>query len=79
MIPAVQRIKMGADRAGQLAHVWADEFTVHVLIGGQLVKTVPSCLNAEDLATLKMRGASPAGPPPQHPLRRRPAPCPAAR
>ena len=67
VIPAVQRIKMGAERAGQLAHVWADEFTVHVLIGGQLVKTVPSCLDAEDLATLKMRGASPAGPPPAAP------------
>jgi len=67
VIPAVQRIKMGAQRAGQLAHVWADEFTVHVLIGGQLVKTVPSCLDAEDLATLKLRGASPAGPPPAAP------------
>jgi Integrase core domain len=51
VIPSVQRIKMGAGRAGQLAHVWADEFTVHVLIGGQLIKTVPSSLNAEDLAT----------------------------
>ena len=67
VIPAVQRIKMGTARAGQLAHVWADEFTVHVLIGGQLVKTVPSSLNAEDLATLKMRGAVPAGPPPAAP------------
>jgi transposase InsO family protein len=67
VIPAVQRIKMGAERAGQLAHVWADEFTVHVLIGGQLVKTVPSSLNAEDLATLKMRGAAAAGPPPAGP------------
>ena len=67
VLPAVQRIKLGPARAGQLAHVWADEFTVHVLIGGQLVKTVPSSLNAEDLATLKMRGASPAGPPPAAP------------
>jgi len=67
VLPAVQRIKLGPARAGQLAHVWADEFTVHVLIGGQLVKTVPSSLDAEDLATLKMRGASPAGPPPAAP------------
>jgi hypothetical protein len=67
VIPAVQRIKMGAQRAGQLAHVWADEFSVHVLIGGQLVKTVPSSLDAEDLATLRMRGATPAGPPPAAP------------
>ena len=49
--PAVQRIRMGAERVGQLAYLWAGEFTVHVLIGGQLVKTVPSSLNAEDLAT----------------------------
>jgi len=67
VLPAVQRIKMGAAQAGQMAHVWADEFTVHVLIGGQLVKTVPSGLAAEDLATLKMRGAAPAGPPPAAP------------
>jgi transposase InsO family protein len=67
VIPAVQRIKMGSARAGQLAHVWVDEYTVHVLIGGQLVKTVPSGLDAEDLATLKMRGARPAGPPPAAP------------
>jgi transposase InsO family protein len=67
VLPAVQRIKMGAARAGQLAHVRADEFTVHVLIGGQLVKTLPSSLSAEDLATLTMRGASPAGPPPAAP------------
>jgi hypothetical protein len=60
----MQRIKMGTARAGQLAHVWADEFTVYVLIGGQLVKTVPSSLDAEDLATLRVRGARPAGPPP---------------
>ena len=79
VIPAVQRIKMGPARAGQLAHVWADEFTVHVLIGGQLVKTVPSSLNAEDLATLKMRGARPAGPPPAAPAPATAARCRAAR
>ena len=67
----MQRIKLGSARAGQLAHVWADEFTVHVLIGGQLIKTVPSSLDAEDLATLKMRGASPAGPPPAAPAPRK--------
>ena len=57
----MQRIKLGARRAEQFAHVWADEFTVHVLIVGQLVKTVPSSLDAEDLATLKMRCARPGG------------------
>jgi len=78
VIPEVQRIKMGAERAGQVAYVWADEFTVHVLIGGQPIKTVPSSLDAEDLATLKMRGASPAGPRPQPPRPAKPEHCPAA-
>ena len=67
VILAVRRIKLGVERTGQLARQWADQFTVHVLIGGPLVKTVPSILNAEDLATLKVRGASPAGPPPAAP------------
>jgi len=67
VILAVRRIKLGVERTGQLARQWADQFTVHVLIGGLLVKTVPSILNAEDLATLKVRGASPAGPPPAAP------------
>ncbi len=64
VIPRVQRIRMGAGRAGQRAHIWADELSVHVLIGGHLVKTVPSSLTAGHLAELRMRGASPAGPPP---------------
>ena len=67
VLPRVQRLKMGPALAGQVARVWADEFTVHVLIGGQLVKTVPSSLDAEDLAELRMRGAAPAGPPPAMP------------
>jgi transposase InsO family protein len=67
VIPAVQRIRMGAGRAGQKAHVWADEHSVHILIDGQLVRTVPSNLDVNDLHTLKMRGALPAGPPPAAP------------
>jgi hypothetical protein len=64
VIPSVQRISMGPNRGGQRAHVWVDEYTVHILIDGELVKTVPSNLNAEDLRDLSMRGARPAGPPP---------------
>ena len=67
VLPRVQRLKMGPALAGQAARVWADEVTVHVSIGGQLVKTVPSSLDAEDLAELRMRGAAPAGPPPAMP------------
>lgn len=32
VLSAVQRIRMGAERRGQRAHVWADEHSVHVLI-----------------------------------------------
>ena len=67
VIPRVQRIRMGADRAGQRAHLWADEMSVHVQVDGKLIKTVPSNLTADDLEELRMRGASPAGPPPATP------------
>ena len=67
VLPRVQRLKLGLALAGQVARVWADEVTVHVTVGGQLVKTVPSGLDAEDLAELRMRGAAPAGPPPATP------------
>ncbi|MEU1276351.1 IS481 family transposase [Streptomyces sp. NPDC005799] len=64
LLPRVQRIGLGTALAGQLAHVWADEHSVHILIGGQHVRTVASNLNAENLDELRMRGANPAGPPP---------------
>jgi hypothetical protein len=37
VIPSIQRIRVGAERAGQLAHVWVDERSVHISIGGDLV------------------------------------------
>jgi transposase InsO family protein len=67
VLPRVQRLKMSQALAGQVARIWADEVTVHVTIGGQLAKTVPSSLGPEDLAELRMRGAAPAGPPPAMP------------
>lgn len=67
VLTAVQRIRMGTQRGGQRAHVWADEHSIHVLIDGELVKTVPSNLTADDLHHLRMRGALPAGPPPAAP------------
>ena len=70
---------MGAERAGQRAHVWADEITVHVLIGGQLVKTVPSSLTPR---TWPRCGCAARARPGRRPRTRRrpgPVPCPAAR
>jgi transposase InsO family protein len=78
VIPTIQRIRMGTDHAGQLAHVCADEHSVHICAGGQLIKTVPSNLNAEDLHHLRMRGARPAGPPPAAAAAKRFAGLPAA-
>jgi hypothetical protein len=76
VLPRVQRLKLGPALAGRVARVWADEVTVHVLIDGQLVKTVPSSLDAENLAELRMRGAAPAGPPPALPAPARAAALP---
>jgi hypothetical protein len=77
VLPRAQRLKMGPALAGQAARVWADEITVHVTVAGQLLKTVPSALDAEDLAELRMRGAAPAGPPPAMPAPARAAALPA--
>jgi hypothetical protein len=70
VLPRTQRIKMGPAYAGQLAHVWADEHSVHILIGGHLVRTLPSNLSTEDIDELRLRGAVPAGPPPADPAAR---------
>jgi hypothetical protein len=67
VLPRVQRLKMGQAMARQVARVWADEVTVHVTVAEQFAKTVPSSLDAEDLAELRMRGAALAGPPPATP------------
>ncbi|MBN9097950.1 MAG: IS481 family transposase [Pseudonocardia sp.] len=64
VLPRVQRVRMSTTDAGRLAHVWADEHSIHILLGAQLVKTVASNLAPADLAELRMRGAAPAGPPP---------------
>lgn len=65
VIPAVQRLRLGVGRAGQRAHVWADELNIHIVIDGVLVKTAASHLSAADLTELLMRGAHLAGPSPQ--------------
>ncbi|MFJ1530882.1 integrase core domain-containing protein [Streptomyces mirabilis] len=67
IIPSVQRIRLGAERAGLRARMWVDESTVHVLVNGEVVNPVPSNLDAEHLHQLKLRGARPAGPPPALP------------
>ena len=78
--PARNASRWVAARGGQHAHVWADENSVHIIIDGELVKTVPSNLNADDLHELRMRGAQPAGPHPRAPRPSPPRPrCPPGR
>lgn len=67
VLPRVQRIRMGQALAGRLVRVWVDQRSVHLLYQGQLVKTVPSNLSADDLHELRHRGAQPAGPQPAPP------------
>jgi transposase InsO family protein len=58
--------------AGRTLTVWADQRTVHLLLDGEVLRTVASRLRPEDLQRLSMRGARPAGPPPARgALRRR--------
>ena len=64
-VPApTQGIRMGPQHTGQLAHVQADEHSVHIRVGGVLVKAAASNLAPADLSVLRLRGARPAGPPP---------------
>ncbi|MFF3159058.1 IS481 family transposase [Streptomyces sp. NPDC057910] len=67
VLPRVQRVRLGKEYAGRRARVWADEQTVHIVIDGELVRSVASCLDASNLHELSMRGAVRAGPPPAAP------------
>jgi len=62
-----QQFWLGPQRAGQPVTLWIDTTTVHLSIGGQHLKTVPSRLSSLDLSRLRVDGARPAGPPPAHP------------
>ena len=52
---------------GRAARLWTGLDRVHVLLDGYRVKTLPSRLDARDLARLAAGGATPAGPPPLPP------------
>jgi len=61
---AGQQIWLGPALAGRTIRLWAGLDRVHVLLDGYRVKTLPSRLDARDLARLAAAGAQPAGPPP---------------
>jgi transposase InsO family protein len=61
---AGQQIWLGPAMTGRTVRLWAGLDRVHVLLDGFRVKTLPSRLDARDLARLAAAGARPAGPPP---------------
>ena len=63
-----RRAPAGASpRPGRTVRLWAGLDQVHVLLNGHRIKTLPSRLDARDLARLTAAGAQPAGPPPLPP------------
>ena len=64
---AGQQIWLGPALAGRTIRIWAGLDRVHVLLDGHRVKTLPSRLDAADLARLTVNGAVAAGPPPLPP------------
>jgi hypothetical protein len=64
---AGQQIWLGPAMTGRMTRIWADTRRVHVLAGGHRIKTLPSRLDARDLARLRANGAVPAGAPPLPP------------
>ena len=61
---AGQQIWLGPVMTGRTVRLWAGLDRVHVLLDGYRIKTLPSRLDARDLARLAAAGARPAGPPP---------------
>jgi transposase InsO family protein len=64
---AGQQIWLGPAMTGRVVRIGADTQRVHVLAGGHRIKTLPSRLDARDLARLRANGAVPAGAPPLPP------------
>ncbi|HEX4088646.1 MAG TPA: IS481 family transposase [Trebonia sp.] len=64
---AGQQVWLGPAMTGRTVRLWAGLSQVHVLLDGHRIKTLPSRLDARDLARLTAAGAQPAGPPPLPP------------
>jgi hypothetical protein len=64
---AGQQIWLGPAMTGRTVRLHAGLDRVHVLLDGHRIKTLPSRLDARDLARLAAAGARPAGPPPLPP------------
>ena len=59
---AGQQIWLGPAMTGRTIRLWAGLGQVHVLLDGHRIKTLPSRLDARDLARLFVRASSRSGP-----------------
>jgi transposase InsO family protein len=59
-----QQVWLGPGLAGRKVTIWVDDTSLHVLLDGTRLKTLPSRLGVGDLARLANHGARPAGPSP---------------
>jgi transposase InsO family protein len=59
-----QQVWLGPALADRMVTIWVDETSLHVLLDGARVKTLPSRLGITELARLAADGARPAGPSP---------------
>jgi transposase InsO family protein len=59
-----QQVWLGPALSGRQITVWVDAVSLHVLLDGARIKTLPSRLGATELSRLAAGGARPAGPSP---------------
>jgi transposase InsO family protein len=59
-----QQVWLGPAFADKKVTIWVDETSLHVLLDGARIKTLPSRLGVAELARLASGGARPAGPSP---------------
>jgi hypothetical protein len=59
-----QQVWLGPALSGRQITVWVDAVSLHVLLDGARIKTLPSRLGATELSRLAASGARPAGPSP---------------
>jgi transposase InsO family protein len=59
-----QQVWLGPALADKKVTIWVDETSLHVLLDGARIKTLPSRLGVAELARLASAGARPAGPSP---------------
>jgi Integrase core domain len=59
-----QQVWLGPALSGRQVTLWADAISLHVLLDGTRIKTLPSRLGMTELARLAANGARPAGPSP---------------